>query len=236
MRVALLVTLLLALPARAYRPFDQTDADVAEPKHVELELGPIDYLRTRGEGSLAPSFVVNYGILDRWELVFGGLAPVALSSGGPSWQLETALLAKAILREGTLQRAAGPSVALEFGALLPALHGSDGLGASATLIASQRWPVATIHLNLETDLTRDHQLAVVVGAIAEGPSSWAVRPVAEVFVAHPGTNQPLTLSGLLGAIWRLSDAWSLDAAARLARVDGVGRLEIRAGLTVAFGI
>jgi hypothetical protein len=31
--------------ARAYRPFDGTDATVAETGEVEIELGPVEYLR-----------------------------------------------------------------------------------------------------------------------------------------------------------------------------------------------
>jgi len=36
----------------AYRPFDGTDAAVAETGEIEIELGPLEYLRERGERSL----------------------------------------------------------------------------------------------------------------------------------------------------------------------------------------
>ena len=32
-------------PADAYRPFDGTDAAVAEPQNLEIELGPTEYVR-----------------------------------------------------------------------------------------------------------------------------------------------------------------------------------------------
>jgi hypothetical protein len=36
---------LLAFPARAYRPFDGTDAGVAATRRFEVEFGPLGYLR-----------------------------------------------------------------------------------------------------------------------------------------------------------------------------------------------
>src|ERR1700722_7896999 len=44
----LLVTLLFSAPAHAYRPFDGTDADVAETGDFELELGPAHWYSSAG--------------------------------------------------------------------------------------------------------------------------------------------------------------------------------------------
>lgn len=51
--------------AHAYRPFDGTDAAVAKPGEIEIEieLGPAEYLREGSERTLfAPSARFNYGI------------------------------------------------------------------------------------------------------------------------------------------------------------------------------
>ena len=48
--------------AQAYRPFDGTDAAVAETGEVEIELGPVEYLRDGAERALlAPDVRINYG-------------------------------------------------------------------------------------------------------------------------------------------------------------------------------
>jgi len=44
------------------------------------------------------------------------------------------------------------------------------------------------------------------------------------------------LSALVGGIWRLSDALSLDAAVRGARKDGLNLVELRVGLTWGFAL
>ena len=47
---------------QAYRPFDGTDAAVADTGEVEIELGPVEYLREGAERTLlAPDLRVNYG-------------------------------------------------------------------------------------------------------------------------------------------------------------------------------
>ena len=74
-RTALAVGAVLAAPldARAYRPFNSTDAAVAEKGQVEIELGPFGLVQ---EGSdrwlVAPSVILNWGFADRWELVLEG--------------------------------------------------------------------------------------------------------------------------------------------------------------------
>ena len=48
--------------AVAYRPFDGTDAAVADTGDVEIELGPVEYFREGAEHMLfAPDLRVNYG-------------------------------------------------------------------------------------------------------------------------------------------------------------------------------
>jgi hypothetical protein len=232
--IAALAALLLSpASARAYRPFDQTDAAVAETGEFELELGPFGYTHDAAGGSFTPGFILNYGLVHRVELVFD--AHHALLFGGAELGarrrgLDTAMLAKGVLRQGCLQGQTGPSVAVEAGPLLPTVPSAGGVGAALTTIASQRWSAASLHVDLEGDITRDHTFAYIAGAILEGPDGWTVRPVAESLVAHE-TSQPTAVSGLVGAIWRASEHVDLDAAFRVARQGGENIYEVRAGLT-----
>src|SRR5262245_50996720 len=117
-RLLLCVLALSSGPALAYRPFDQTDADVAEPGELELELGPLAFLRQGGGSALLPGFVLNLGLAGRFEVVAEGRAGITLGTMAPGeerWTLEPALLLKWVAREGSLQEGAGPSVALEAG-------------------------------------------------------------------------------------------------------------------------
>src|SRR5262249_3567375 len=110
-----------ARPAHAYRPFDGTDAAVADEHEVEIEVGPAGLRRDDDQRTvIAPAIVVNYGFAHRWEAVLQGrgefpYAPHRDRSG----LRDNALLLKGVLRDGVLQGAAGPSIATEFGALLP---------------------------------------------------------------------------------------------------------------------
>src|SRR5207249_9228596 len=52
------------------RPFVSTDAAVADPREVEIELGYFNLERTRRRNTIAtPSMVLNYGFAKRLELV-----------------------------------------------------------------------------------------------------------------------------------------------------------------------
>jgi hypothetical protein len=240
--VLALTSLTWSRRARAYRPFDQTDADVAVTHDVELELGPIGYLHDPTGSTYIPGFILNYGVVHRVELVFD--AHHAFLFGGPDVavhrrQLDTGLFAKAVLREGALQDRPGPSIALEVGALLPTVPLAGGPGVAVTAIASQRWPALALHLDVEGDYTRDGTFAFIGGFILEGPDAWTVRPVSEFFVSQQ-TDGPMAVSGLAGAIWRATPHLSFHGALRLAHLgegEGDGQeLEIRVGLTWAFAI
>jgi hypothetical protein len=236
--IAVVASLLAAAPARAYRPFDETDAAVAETREFELELGPVGYTHDASGGAYTPGFILNYGIVPRVELVFD--AHNALVWGGNDIGarrrgLDTAMLAKGVVRQGCLQGQTGPSVAVEAGALLPTIPTAGGVGAALTTIVSQRWSAASLHVNVEGDLTRAHTFAFIGGMIGEGPITWTVRPVAEALVAHEN-NLPTAVSGLVGAIWRARENLDLDAAFRVARQSGENIYEVRAGLTWAIGL
>jgi hypothetical protein len=222
-----------SLSAQAYRPFDGTDAAVVEPGQVEIELGPAQYLHEGPAHTLfAPSSVFNYGFVSGWEAVVEGQVAHGLSGGGASLVGSGAFL-KGVLREGALQDKTGPSIATEFGILLPGIRADHGAGASLAGILSQQWPWATVHLNAAAAITRQQHPDLFIGAIIEGPHDWAVRPVSEVFYQRD-FGEAETRSALIGAIWQAKDDVAVDFGVRGTRVDGHTAGEIRAGITFAF--
>src|SRR5450432_1158715 len=232
-----LVTLCLLAccsPAFAYRPFDGTDAAVAAKGEVEIELQPAGRLRDEsGTGLIAPATVFNYGLSEGWEAVLEGQGQTPLSPSGPTSLTAAGAFLKHMLIPGSLQDKTGPSVATEFGVLLPDSTGNSGVGASLAGIVSQRWDWGTIHLNAETALTRDHHADLFLSAIIEGPSKWSVRPVAEFFVEKE-FGQFDTVSALVGLIWQVRDNLSFDVGLRHALTNGRPVDEVRAGLIFGF--
>lgn len=227
-----------ALPALAYRPFDSTDASVADGREFEFELGPLGYLREGPAKSLImPTLVANYGLGDDREIVLEGkvLKPWDNADGGDARTslVDTALSLKQVHRRGSLQDATGVSIASECGVLLPTIHAESGSGASCALIGSQRWTAATIHLNGALAFNRAHRWNRFLGAIIEGPNEWTVRPVTELFTEQE-VGGAQTHSGLLGVIWRARENLSFDFGVRLARTEDARIHEVRAGLTWAF--
>jgi hypothetical protein len=223
--------------ARAYRPFDGTDADVAEQNELELELGPAGYLKEGGEHLLvAPRYVINYGIAPDTELVLGGRGLLSLDDPthegvGRYTHEDGEAFVKNVLRRGVLQGGTGPSVALEAGALLPTVGREQGVGTSAGTIVSFRNAYGTLHLNGVFQLTRErHNRDLFVGAILEGPIDLRVRPVLELFWDRD-FGAETRLSALGGAIWTVTDDIAVDAAFRLARIDTETGFELRGGLT-----
>ena len=230
-----MVTMPLCDSAAAFRPFDGTDAAVAREGEFEIELEPGGYRRD-GEGRVlvAPAAVLNYGIAKNWEAVIEGEVVHGLSDTTPAHGLVgTGAFLKGVLREGSLQDRTGPSVATEFGVLLPEVHGAHSAGASLAVIASQRFAALTVHLNVAGALTREQHGDVFTSVIAEGPRDWRVRPVVEILRDQDFGNGTTT-SGLLGAIWQVSNGLAFDSAMRRGRAEGHRLDEIRAGLTFSF--
>src|SRR5262245_21101785 len=162
----------------AYRPFDSTDAAVADVGQIEIELGPVQFRRTDAERTvIAPAYVVNIGFAKNWELVLEGRVenPLPPAEDFQSRLVGNGLFLKGVLREGSLQDKPGPSVAVEFGPLLPGIIDEQGWGASFLGIVSQRWSGGTIHFDLGLARTREHHNDLFVGAIFEGPYNWTVR-------------------------------------------------------------
>jgi hypothetical protein len=225
-----------AAPAYAYRPFEGTDAGVAEAGVFELELGPLGYERHgAGRSIVAPAIVGNFGLPGDFEFVIEG--KLNREQGGRpdgyrSHFGDTAMSIKHVLRQGSLQEKTGPSIAAECGVLLPEFHGERGTGGTCAGIVSQEFGIATVHLNAALTRTRDKANARFAGVIIEGRGE-TVRPVAELF-AERDNRGGRTKSLLVGAIWKHSEDLVFDAGVRRAREDGVNVTELRAGLTWSY--
>jgi hypothetical protein len=220
--------------AFAYRPFDSTDPAVADLNSFEVELSPLSY-RHDGSGRIwiAPQVRLNYGFAKDWEVVLEGQGEH--ERGLESRLVENALSLKYIIKEGTLQDMPGPSVATEFGVLLPGVHDEQGTGATITGIIGQKFSWGAVHVNLSGSLTRDQRSEVFFGTILEGPDTWAVRPVAEfVYQRVAGGHEETALLG--GLIWKVKDSLAFDFALRHSENNGRPETEIRAGLTFDFSL
>jgi hypothetical protein len=236
----LMAALLVPRQAVAYRPFDLTDAAVADLGELELELGPLEYRKSQEDRTLvAPSLVVNYGFAKDWEAVLEGRGeyPLPPADDTRGRLVGNAFSLKHVLRDGVLQDKSGPSIATEFGVLLPGLHDEQGYGASWFGIVSDRWSWGTTHFNFGAELARDQNTNLVAGWIVEGPHEWTVRPVGEARFEHQvGPVKSDTVSALVGAIWKVRDDLSFDVAVKQAWVNGNPQTELRAGLTFAFSV
>jgi hypothetical protein len=219
-----------SVPASAYRPFDGTDAAVADIGEVEIEFQPAGVLNAGSAKALSDS-VFNYGFADRWELVLQGTAQALPEGSGPI-NVGNAAFLKYVVQPGVLQGKQGLSIATEFGPLLPDVGGS-GMGFSLTGIVSERWDWGTVHLNVETNLRPDQHGELFFDAIIEGPNKWIVRPVFEIY-SDSVIDQTQTFSALAGAIWQVNDKLSFDAAVRYALVNGRPVEELRVGITFGF--
>src|SRR5215470_19676290 len=94
-----MATLAIAEPALAYRPFDGTDAAVADLGELEIELQPAGPLREASQNFvLAPVTVVNLGFAKDWELVLQGQLTTPLSTPEPTSLTDSGVLLKHVLR------------------------------------------------------------------------------------------------------------------------------------------
>src|SRR5215475_16151370 len=117
-RAFLLTLIVLPDVAFAYRPFDGTDAAVAEPGEMEIEFQPAGVLGSNGQRTLvAPATVLNFGLVKNWEAVFEGRVETPLDPSGPTSLTDAGAFLKYVLRPGVLQDEAGRSIATEIGAL-----------------------------------------------------------------------------------------------------------------------
>jgi hypothetical protein len=241
--VSALFCLLSINTAHAYRPFDGTDADVAELGEFELEMGPAHLLHESGRNFLMSPTVFNLGIAPRTELVidmvgFVPLHPLAATPferGEAKLQLlDTDVFFKVLLRKGALQDEGGISIAFEGGPLLPEIYGAKGYGAAGNLIISDRWGWFTAHLNNTLELARGSGDPVWANnLIFEFQLSEHFRPVTELTWERDIRGGSNLFAALAGFIWTAVDDFDIDAAALVSTEDGEQAIEGRLGFTWA---
>ena len=226
--------LLVPASAGAYRPFVSTDAAVADPRQIEIELGYFNLERTcRQNRMTTPSVVLNYGFAKNLELVgeFG-------VESSPDFEItDPALSLKWVLKEGLLQDKNGASVAVEAGALLPStLPGEHAVGFAATGIVSARLAPFTVHVNVGGGLDRDERHGFAVwGVIGELPVHPQLRLVGEVNGESTQGERPQN-SALLGVIWHTAKNLSLDAGVRHGISRAAPDWQVTIGLTWSFAL
>lgn len=219
--------------AHAYRPFDGTDAEVADVGEFEAEVGAA-YTARRGDFAqlAAPALVLNLGIWRRLELVLETNNVIfQRPTGGATDQLaETHLFLKAILRPGFLQEKTGPSIAVEAGPWLPNPNGDVGVGGSADFIFSMQLQRMIVHVNLQGAYDLAHHVQLLGTVIGEGPKSLVVRPVTELAAQH-AFGGATSYSALFGGIWRAHKSLDVDLGLRAVTADRVLMGQVRLGFT-----
>jgi hypothetical protein len=236
-RIAI-VLILMTVPhvALAYRPFDSTDAAVADAGLIEIELGPVAYIDRRdGSVTEAPVMTTNVGLADRWEAVIDAARAITRSPHERDVEtVEAALLLKGVVRDGALQEQTGWSIATEFGVLLPTVNGDDDYGATWGLIGSRELGRTMIHVNAALAQNREGNTELFSGLIVEDVASGPVRPVVELTLGYERGADTQSAGALIGAIWQRGENLSFDMAARAVREDQVWGYEGRIGVTWAF--
>src|SRR5262245_2665482 len=233
----LLIGLLIPPSCWAYRPFIATDAAVADPQEVEIELGYLTLEQAKGETAFTiPRIVLNYGLFKNWEGV--GEFAVLRSPGGELNLIDPTLSLKGVRREGVLQEKSGVSIATEVGLLLPSTDKDQRhFGFEATGIASAKLGPFTFHLNAGLGVSRSTgDLTGIWGLIGELPLWNGLRLVGEVDGEKP-RHESQADSGLMGVIWQPwpSKNVAFDAGVRRT-FTGVPAWQVTMGVTFAFSL
>lgn len=185
------IALCEARNAFAYRPFVSTDAAVAAPGEVEVELG---YAGFRQDGSrtaiVAPTVVGNFGVARNLELVaeFKFVGDLSQSQVNSETGLEdNALSLKWVAQDGVLQEDGHrPSLALEMSLLLPTTHGQHGAGGEVAAIESDRIRGWTYHLNAGALVDPGEAgPGAIWGVILEHPLTDSLRAVGGITFSFP---------------------------------------------------
>ena len=226
--------LLSPLDAWGYRPFVSTDAAVADPGEMEIELGYFNLERTKGNNTFGiPSLVLNYGVLKNWEIV----GEFKLEESGHDVNiLDPGLLLKGVLREGALQGKDRLGIAIEAGPLLPStVRGERRVGFEGIGILTGRLSRFTYHLNVGGGVQRtDAKPFAIWGAIGELPVVPDFRFVAEVN-GESVRGERANNSALIGFIWKPTSAnVYLDAGVRRGITNAAPEWQFTLGLTFGF--
>jgi hypothetical protein len=207
-----------------------TDAAVADPKEVEIELEYFNLERAGKNNTIAtPGMVFNYGVAKRLELV--GEFRVEVS---PDVEItDPALSLKGVVKEGVLQDKPGLSVAVEAGLLLPSTVSRErGVGFEAIGIVSGKLAPVTVHVNGGGGLDRDGHVFGIWGVIGELPLHAKLRVVGEVNGEVTTQSERPNNSALLGLILQpTSKNLFLDAGVRRGISDVAPDWQFTIGLT-----
>ena len=232
-----LLTIGHSTPAVGYRPFVSTDAAVADPREVEVELGYFN-LECEDEEDVfvVPQVVMNYGMSQDWELV--GEFDVEKPPDAAAKLVNPGLFLKGVLKEGVLQQQEGVSIAVEAGLLLPsAAAEQNGLGFEGIGILSGEVHRFTYHVNVgggvQRQTTNPFAFWGVIGEISLLPS---LRLVGEVNGESSKEKIPDD-SVLLGVIWQPpSSSVLLDGGVRKSLSTGAPDWLFTTGLTWSFSL
>jgi hypothetical protein len=243
--MGVLALLTCARRAGAYRPFDSTDAAVADPGEVEIELGYAGFRQSdRGVTIVAPTFVGNLGIAPNLEAVgeFKLASDLTRSRGeDPTRFEESEVSLKWVLRDGVLQDGSGPSLAMELSALLPTGREEDRFGGELVAIASGRTLGWTWHLNVGALVEPQRSdPGVIWGAIAEHTIRGPLRAVAEIDGESVRGARPDD-SALVGLIWTVPapapfHELAIDVGVRRGISNAADDWGGTAGVTFAFSV
>jgi hypothetical protein len=222
--------------AYGYRPFISTDAAVADPHQVEVEMGYFGFSRTsRANTYGVPQLVLNYGVHDRMEAV-AELNQLDIPDRGSPEVMAPALDLKWVAREGFLQDKPGDSVAFETTLLLPStLPGQKNVGFQETGIWSHRLLGLLFHFNLGGGVTNDDAAGFLFwGTIAEKPITRTLRAVGEITGESPADGPPDN-SGLVGLIWDTPKPnLALDVGVRRGLSQSSADWQLTAGFSYGF--
>lgn len=222
----------------AYRPFISTDAAVADPKEVEIELGYFTLERDKGENAfIIPRVVLNYGLFKNWEAVTE--FAVRRAPDAEVNLIDPAIFLKGVLKEGVLQDKEGLGFALEAGPLLPSTEkGERKFGFEGIGILTDKLGPFMFHLNGGVGVERSTGDVVGIwGLIGELPVTKGVRLVGEVNGEKPRREDQRN-SGLIGAIWQpwsSKNVW-FDAGVRRGFTSSVPDWQFTFGVTFGFSL
>lgn len=232
----LFVWLISPLAALAYRPFESTDAAVADKGVSEVELGLVDFANHRGENTIAaPDLRYNYGFATNWELVAEGALQVFDSASSRDFELlNPQLNLKGVLINGPLQDGRSPvSLAVEVGVLFPETTPDSGFGFESVLVASFRTGKFTWHVNAGGGLQRESSDGFGLwGVIVERPVSQSLRLAAE-FNGEFARGSTAENSALAGLLWDYRKI-TFDAGVRFGLSKAAPDVAFTTGLTFRF--
>lgn len=236
---AALAVLAVCGSAHAHRPFDGTDAAVADPGSLELELGASRLHQGPARILAVPAAVATFGPFANTEIgIEGHLNRVSdgISSPYRTRFEDAAITIKHVLRAGSLQDAAGPSVAAECSLLFPQSGGDhETTGFGCTGIVSHKWDALIGHLNVGVERTPEHTTARSLSLIAEAPEDWKLRPGAELRWDRDNAGN-WDQTALAALVIPHGKDLAFDVAWRVGRSSDGAVHELRVGLTWSFDL